>query len=115
MAHTVLLGAAVDGCFEKTHQRIHIRLGRLLLAGRGHKTPTQLVDGLLPNLRFLASVAQVHGVQREAARPVLGVVAINAIALDDFGQCLGIGLGRSGRCCLRRQGDKGQRQANAPQ
>src|SRR5690606_23244 len=59
-----------------------------------HQAAAQLVDGGFPDLGFLADLAQVEGVDGEASSPVFGVVAADAVVVDQPGKrFLATGMG----------------------
>ena len=78
----------VDGGLEVADEGIDVGLVGLLLAGRGHEAAAKLADGLFPDFRILADMAQIQGVHGQASGPVRGVVAFHAVGADEVVKCL---------------------------
>ena len=75
-------GMRVQCGFHPGGEGVNVRLGRLGITGRGHQSPAQFAQRLLPNFRIGLGVLDVQSVKRQTAGFQGLVVAIDAIGVD---------------------------------
>ncbi len=79
----MLLGGRVEARLEIGHEAVIGLLVGMSLAGRRHHAAAQLTGDLFPDLGVRTDVLQVRVLEREPALLARGVVAVEAVVLDD--------------------------------
>ena len=72
----------VDAAFQPAHQLGHLRFGRARLTGRRHEAPTGAIEDLFPDLGIGRNGVGAHRVEGQAAGPIVGVVAVDAVLVE---------------------------------
>ena len=86
------------------------RVVRARIAGRGHEAAAQLAHDVLERLRLVRHVLRTHGIEGDTGRELGGVVAVDAVALEQAPVLAGA-LGGRTRPVLRRKPTAGKRNA----
>ena len=84
----------VQRAFQPGNHACHGGVLGLRFARRRHQAAAEFLDGGFPDLGVLGDGVRGHGVEGYTARPVRGVVTLEAVVLDQFPLGLAIGGGR---------------------
>ncbi len=103
----VLIPRLVECGLEKGDQRSDVGVLGLRLAGRRHQPPPQFAEGLFPDLGIFRHVGHRHAVEGDRAGPVLGVVTLEAVVLDQAPLLGHLGVWRGAT-----PGGQGERRSN---
>jgi len=90
----MLLRGRVEALLEVGDEAVVGLLVGVRLAGGRHHAAAELARHLLPDLGMRADVPQIRVLERQARLLAGGVVAIEAIVLNDGGELLGLLIAR---------------------